>query len=49
MPLRNALPQLPNETLTMKLLFSNGMTSYWQIGGDTVAALEELQPEEDCL
>jgi hypothetical protein len=42
MPVQAALAQLPNQTLDMQLLFENGMTSDWKLGGGTVEALKQL-------
>jgi hypothetical protein len=41
-PLARAIAQLPPQTLQMKLIFSNGATSQWKLGGKTVQALKEL-------
>lgn len=41
-PVRAELAALPNETLDMRLLFSNGMTSNWRLGRGTVSALKQL-------
>lgn len=39
---RSELAALPNETLQVRLLFSNGATEYWQLGGGTVSELKNL-------
>lgn len=41
-PLRSTLAQLPNATLRMRLLFSDGNTEYWQLGGETVRAIQQM-------
>jgi hypothetical protein len=41
-PVKGAIAALPNQTLEMRLLFSNGMTSNWQLGQGTVSALKQL-------
>jgi hypothetical protein len=41
-PLANAIGQLPPQTLEMKLIFSNGVTSQWKLGQKTVQALKSL-------
>jgi hypothetical protein len=41
-PVKDAIAALPNQTLEMRLLFSNGMTSNWHLGGGTVSALKQL-------
>lgn len=41
-PVKAAIAALPNKTLTMRLLFNNGMTSDWRLGGGTVAALKQF-------
>ncbi|NMF64294.1 hypothetical protein [Brasilonema octagenarum] len=41
-PLASAIAQLPPQTLQMKLIFSNGATSQWELGKKTVQALKEL-------
>ena len=41
-PVKNAIASLPNQTLDMELLFSNGMTSNWRLGQRTVALVKEL-------
>jgi hypothetical protein len=41
-PLAGAIAQLPNQTLQMKLIFSNGKTSDWRLGQKTVQALKDL-------
>jgi hypothetical protein len=46
MPVSDALAQLPDSTLRMRLLFSDGSTEYWQLGGGTVRALKELPSVE---
>lgn len=42
LPVQDALAQLPNQTLRLRLLFSDGNTEYWNLGGGTVSALKEL-------
>ncbi|NMF82097.1 hypothetical protein [Nodosilinea sp. P-1105] len=42
MPVREALATLPSQTLTMRLLFSDGNTENWRLGRGTVNALKEL-------
>ena len=42
MPARDALAQLPNKTLNVKLLFSNGRTENWRLGGGTVERMKEF-------
>lgn len=39
---KNEIAQLPNKTLNVKLIFNNGMTENWHLGGGTVTALKEL-------
>lgn len=46
LPVSAALAQLPDSTLRMRLLFSDGSTEYWQLGGGTVSALKELPSVE---
>jgi len=41
-PVRQALAQLPANTLRMRLLFSDGNTEYWQLGGGTVNAIQQM-------
>ncbi|MFB2895859.1 hypothetical protein ACE1CI_23365 [Aerosakkonemataceae cyanobacterium BLCC-F50] len=41
-PLANTIAQLPDQTLQMKLIFSNGETSDWKLGQKTVQALKDL-------
>ena len=41
-PVKNAIASLPNQSLDLELLFSNGMTAKWRLGQHTVAALKEL-------
>jgi hypothetical protein len=41
-PVRTELATLPDETLQVRLLFSNGATEYWQLGGGTVRELKNL-------
>ncbi|BAY49959.1 hypothetical protein SAMD00079811_75880 (plasmid) [Scytonema sp. HK-05] len=41
-PFASAIAQLPPQTLQMKLIFSNGATSQWELGKKTVQALKEL-------
>jgi len=41
-PVKDAIATLPNQTLNMRLVFSNGMTADWRLGKGTVAALKEL-------
>ena len=41
-PARSALAQLPNGTLRMRLLFSDGSTEYWQLGQGTVDAIKQM-------
>jgi hypothetical protein len=40
--LTDQIAQLPNKTLQVQLLFSNGETKNWQLGGGTVQALKDL-------
>ncbi|MBD2100329.1 hypothetical protein [Leptolyngbya sp. FACHB-261] len=40
--LTGAISQLPARTLQVKLIFSNGTTSQWGLGHETVQALENL-------
>ncbi|HIK46011.1 MAG TPA: hypothetical protein IGR64_14185 [Leptolyngbyaceae cyanobacterium M65_K2018_010] len=42
MPAKAALAQLPDRTLTMRLLFSDGITADWQLGGRSVGAIQSL-------
>lgn len=42
MPVKADLAQLPDTTLTMRLLFSDGNTEYWQLGSGTVRAIKQL-------
>jgi len=41
-PVSTAIATLPDTTLTLRLLFSDGNTEYWQLGGGTVRALKQL-------
>jgi hypothetical protein len=41
-PIRAALAELPDQTLRMRLLFSDGNTEYWQLGRGTVNAITQL-------
>lgn len=41
-PVLSALAQLPDQTLAMELLFSDGNTETWQLGGGTVSAIKAL-------
>ncbi|MBW4692681.1 MAG: hypothetical protein KME27_13055 [Lyngbya sp. HA4199-MV5] len=41
-PLTSAIAQLPDQTLQMQLVFSNGATSQWKLGQKTVQALKNL-------
>ncbi len=40
--LADAIAQLPNKTLQVKLVFSDGATSNWRLGDKTVRALKDL-------
>jgi hypothetical protein len=41
-PVKDAIATLPDQTLEMRLLFSNGMTANWHLGRGTVSALKQL-------
>jgi hypothetical protein len=41
-PVQAAIATLPDTTLQVRLLFSNGATEYWQLGGGTVSELKNL-------
>jgi len=41
-PVQEAIATLPERTLEVRLLFSNGATEYWQLGGGTVSELKKL-------
>jgi hypothetical protein len=41
-PVQAELAALPDKTLRVRLLFSNGATEYWGLGAGTVSALKEL-------
>ena len=42
MPVREAIAQLPNRTLNLRLTFSNGSVENWHLGRGTVEALKQL-------
>ncbi|MEL6555656.1 MAG: hypothetical protein AAFQ63_19670 [Cyanobacteria bacterium J06621_11] len=39
-PVRSEIAQLPNKTLDVRLLFSNGRTERWRLGGGTVEQMK---------
>ncbi len=41
-PVKEQIANLPNKTLTIKLIFNNGATDTWKLGGGTVKAMKEL-------
>ncbi|MEM9120126.1 MAG: hypothetical protein AAGD09_19905 [Cyanobacteria bacterium P01_F01_bin.56] len=41
-PVESAIAALPEQTLQVRLLFSNGSTEYWHLGGGTVSELKSL-------
>lgn len=41
-PVLDKIAALPNRTLQVQLLFSNGSVQNWQLGGKTVQALKSL-------
>lgn len=41
-PVKQQIARLPNQTLDVKLMFSNGMTDTWKLGGGTVKAIKGL-------
>jgi len=41
-PVQAELAALPEQTLQVRLLFSNGSTEYWELGGGTVRELKRL-------
>lgn len=41
-PVIEAIAQLPNKTLNVKLLFNNGMTEKWRLGSQTVEVLKQF-------
>ena len=42
LPVKDAIAQLPNKTLNVKLLFSNGLVENWRLGRGTVENMKEL-------
>lgn len=41
-PVIDEIAQLPDQTLRMRLLFSDGSTEYWRLGNGTVSAIKQL-------
>ncbi|NEQ48054.1 MAG: hypothetical protein F6K00_32790 [Leptolyngbya sp. SIOISBB] len=41
-PVQDEIAALPEQTLNVRLLFSNGATEYWRLGGGTVSELKQL-------
>ena len=41
-PVQSEIAALPEQTLRVRLLFSNGATEYWRLGGGTVSELKRL-------
>ena len=41
-PVQEEIAALPEQTLNVRLLFSNGVTEYWRLGGGTVSELKRL-------
>jgi hypothetical protein len=46
-PVKEAIAQLPNKTLDVKLLFNNGMSEKWRLGSKTVEVLMEFPTIEN--
>jgi hypothetical protein len=42
MPVKEAIAQLPDKTLNVKLLFNNGITQEWRLGRKTVEIIKEF-------
>ena len=49
MPVRDALAQLPDKRLQIKLIFNNGLVENWHLGRGTVRALKELPTIRQAL